>query len=96
MYAFGVAGSLGVPGRLFKEYRREWRHRRSELLKSWSQTEYYDLKSHSRDSLYPKTPQGWSDAEVPVRMFVPVPPVVTYRGIELNRGVPLHWTILRT
>jgi hypothetical protein len=85
-----------VPGRLLKEYRREWRHRRSGLLKSWSQTEYYDLTQHARDALYPKTPQGWSDAEVPARMFVPLPPVVTYRGSELIRGDPLHWVIFRT
>jgi hypothetical protein len=96
VYAAGVAGNLGVPGRLLKEYRREWRHRRNGLLKSWSQTDYYDLSSHSRDSLYPKTPQGWSDAEVPKRMFVPLPPVVTYRGSELIRGDPLQWAIFRT
>jgi hypothetical protein len=96
VYAAGVAGHLGVPGRLLKEYRREWRHRRNGLLKSWSQTEYYDLAQHSRDTLYPKTPQGWKDAEVPARMFVPLPPVVTYRGSELIRGDPLHWTIFRT
>jgi hypothetical protein len=47
-----------VPGRLLKEYRREWRHRRSGLLKSWSQTEYYDLTQHAQDTLYRKTPQG--------------------------------------
>jgi hypothetical protein len=29
-------------------------------------------------------------------MFVPLPPVVTYRGSELIRGYPLHWTIFRT
>jgi hypothetical protein len=85
-----------VPGRLLKEYRRELRHRRSWLLKSWSQTEYYDLTHHARDALYPKTPQGWSDAEVPARMFVPVRLVVTYRGSEVIRGDPLHWVIFRT
>jgi hypothetical protein len=46
--------------------------------------------------LYPKTPQGLSDAEVPVRIFAPLPPVVTYRGSELIRGDPLHWAIFRT
>jgi hypothetical protein len=96
VYAAGVAGNLGVPGMILKEYRREWRHRRSGLLKSRSQTEYYDLSSHSRESLYPETPQGCSDAEVPVHMFVPLPPVVTYRGSELIRGDPLHWAIFRT
>jgi hypothetical protein len=96
VYAAGVAGDLGVPGRLLKEYRREWRHRRSGLLKSWSQTEYYDLTQHARGALYPKAPQGWSDDEVPARMFVPVPPIFTFRGSELIRGDPLHWVIFRT
>jgi hypothetical protein len=69
---------------------------RSGLLKSWSQTDYYDSTSHSLDSLYPKTPQGWKDAEVSVRMFVPLPPAVTYRGSEVIRGDPLHLAIFQS
>jgi hypothetical protein len=96
VYAAGVVGGLGVPGRLLREYRREWRHRRRGVLKAWSQTEYYNLPQHAKDSLYPRTPQGWEDAEVPARMYVPLPPVVTYRGSYLIRNDPLHWTIFRT
>jgi hypothetical protein len=96
VYAAGVAGELGVPGRLLREYRREWRHRRRGVLKSWSQTEFYNLPQHAKETLYPKVPKDWSAAEVPARMFVPLPPVVTYRGSALVRGDALHWAIFRT
>jgi hypothetical protein len=95
VYAASVAGNLGVLWSLLKEFRREWRHLRNGLLNSWSQTEYYDLAQPSRDALCPKTPQGWKGAEVPARVFVPLPPVVTYRGSELIRWDPFHWTIFR-
>ena len=96
VYAAAVLGGLGVPGRLLREYRREWRHRRRGVLKSWSQTEFYQLPQHARDTLYPKVSKDWGAAEVPARMYVPLPPVVTYRGSALVRDDDLHWTIFRT
>jgi hypothetical protein len=96
LYAAAVSGSLNPPGRLLKEYRREWRHRRKGLLKGWSQTEFYHVPQHARETMYPKTPEGWNEIDMPARMYVPLPPVVTYRGSQLIRKDPTHWTIFRT
>jgi hypothetical protein len=92
--ASGVAG-LGDPGRFIREYRREKRDRRGDVLVYGSQVEFFELSAAARGSLYPALPESWAEVEVSTDMSVPLPPVLTYRGSGLILGDPLHWAIFR-
>jgi hypothetical protein len=93
--ASGVAG-LGDHGRFIREYRREKRDRRRNVLVSWSQVEFFELSAAARGSLYPALPDWWAEAAVNTAMRVPIPPVLTYLGSGLIGGDPLHWVIFRS
>jgi hypothetical protein len=93
--ASGVAG-LGDHGRFIREYRREKRDRRRNVLVSWSQVEFFELSAAARGSLYPALPDWWAEVEVNTAMRVPIPPVLTYLGSGLIGGDPLHWVIFRS
>jgi hypothetical protein len=93
--ASGLA-ELGDPGRFIREYRREKRDRRRNVLVSWSQVEFFEIPTSARGALYPALPEWWDEVEVSTAMSVPLPPVLTYRGSGLIRGDPLHWAIFRS
>jgi hypothetical protein len=93
--ASGVAG-IGDPGRSIREFRREKRDRRRNVLVSWSQMEFLELSAAARWYLYPALPDWWVEVEVSTAMSVPITPVLTYRGSGIIRGDPLHWAIFRS
>jgi hypothetical protein len=87
---------LGDHGQFIREYRREKRDSRRNVLVSWSQVELFELSAAACGSLYPALHDWWAEVEVNTAMAVPVPPVLTYRGSGLIRGDPLHWAIFRS
>jgi hypothetical protein len=87
-----IAGE-GDPGRFNEELRKEPKNRRTGVLLSWTQVEYYYLPPGLRKTLYSHIPEDWEEWECPAGMAVPLPEVVTYRGSRFIKGDILHWRI---
>jgi hypothetical protein len=95
-YAFYISILMegeGDPGRFTDELCKEHKNRRTGVLLSWAQVEYYHLPPGLRKNLYPQTSDNWAEWECPAGMAVPLPAVVTYRGSRLIKVYSLQWRI---
>jgi hypothetical protein len=79
-----VAGGTGEPGRLLQETKTEHRLAcRTAFLVPYHQVEFHVQNAEARVALYVPCPLWWDEAWVSRHMFVPLPPLVTYRGSRL-------------
>jgi hypothetical protein len=76
-----IADNAGDPGRLLSELRKEAKNTRKQLqFVPYHQVEYYDQTAEARQKYYPEIPEWFSDVWVFMNVFVPLPPVLTYRA----------------
>jgi hypothetical protein len=77
-----MADDCGDPGRLIAELRKEGRDltRKYAEFIPYQAVEYYQQSPQARHELYPAIPSWWDEVWVSQRMFVPLPPVLTYRA----------------
>jgi hypothetical protein len=80
-----IADGSGDPGRMLGEARKEARdtHRKFNEFVAYHQVEFYRQGPPARQSLYPRIPSWWEEVWVSQNMFVPLPPVITYRARSL-------------
>jgi len=90
--AGSIRGGTGDPGRLVKEIMKEQRdlsrHIRDDgrtyhEFVPFQMVEYYSQTYAARAKWYPTRPRWWTLMWVSQRLFVPLPPVLTYRGRSL-------------
>lgn len=96
LYEASLAANAGDPGRFVAEFRKEARLRAKGLLVSWAQVEFHQIFPAHREALYPGLPHDWAHWEIPEKMAVPLPPVLTYAGSRLIRGDRLAWAVFFT
>jgi hypothetical protein len=96
LYQASLRAQLGDPGRFLAEYAREAKLQARGWLVSWTQVEYHQMYPSERAALYPSTPPDWAEWAVPSRMYVPLPPSLTYVGSGLLAGNPHIWAIFFT
>ena len=79
-----TADGCGDPGRMLTETRRECRDlaREYEQFVPHHMVEFYRHSPEARRSLYPAIPDWWGEVWVSQNMYVPLPPVLTYRSRE--------------
>jgi hypothetical protein len=77
-----LADDCGDPGRMLAEIRREGRDltRKYAEFIPYQAVEYYQQSPPARHELYPAIPAWWDEVWVSQRMFVPLPPVLSYRA----------------
>jgi hypothetical protein len=83
-----ILWGTGDPGRLLEEIRQEYRNAdRYRLLVPWQQTEVHGMPSSKRNALYVQAPRWWYNQWwTSAHMFVPLPPILTYRASRLIEG----------
>ena len=79
-----MADGCGDPGRMLTETRRECRDlaREYEQFVPHHMVEFYRHSAEARRSLYPAKRDWWGEVWVSQNMYVPLPPVLTYRSRE--------------
>ena len=80
--------NTGDPGRLLEEIRQEYRNAdRYRLLIPWQQVEAHGMPPSKRNALYFQAPKWWyNEWWTSTHMFVPLPPLLTYRASRLIEG----------
>jgi hypothetical protein len=75
----------GEPGRLLQEIRKEHRIAANhELLVPWQNNEFHSMPTALRHIFYVHVPEWWfADGWTSAHMFIPLPPVLTYRASRL-------------
>jgi hypothetical protein len=96
LYQASLRAQLGDPARFLAEYAKEAKLQTRGWLNSWTQVEYHQMYPSERAALYPSTPPDWAEWAVPSRMYVPLPPSLTYVGSGLLAGNPHIWAVFYT
>jgi hypothetical protein len=88
----------GEPGRLLQEIRKEHRIAANhELLVPWQNNEFHSMPTALRHIFYVPVPEWWfADGWTSAHMFIPLPPVLTYRASRLlpeasHKGEAQFW-----
>ena len=96
LYLSSVQQKHGDPGRYLAEHRKEAKLRSRGFLVAWNQVEFHQLFPSDRAMLYPRVPADWAEWEVPISMYVPLPPVLSYAGSGLLTTDSPLWAIFFT
>jgi hypothetical protein len=82
------SAGTGAPGRILSEIRKEHQTAFGHgLLVPWYNVEFHSQSQRTRAQLYVSAPEWWPrEGWVSAHMFVPLPPLVTYRASRLLRG----------
>jgi hypothetical protein len=98
LWAGTTRWGTGEPGRLLQEIRKEHRIAANhELLVPWQNNEFHSMPTALRRIFYVPAPEWWfADGWTSAHMFVPLPPVLTYRASRLlpearHRGEAKFW-----
>lgn len=76
-----VAGGTGDPGRWLREVLKEARDQGRAYAEfvPYHMVEYYRQSPRARHELYAAIPRWWKEVWVSENMYVPLPPILTYR-----------------
>jgi hypothetical protein len=104
-----VADGTGDPGRWLREVLKEARDQGRAYAEfvPYHMVEYYRQSPRARHNLYAAIPQWWKEVWVSENMYVPLPPVLTYRASAFlpdkvdddswpfyQRVLEAEWTVL--
>jgi hypothetical protein len=77
-----IADKCGEPGGMIAEIRKETRYltRKYAQFFPYQAVEFFHQSPDARQALYPSIPSWWAEVWVSQKMYVRLPPVLTYRA----------------